>query len=94
MWIVVFGRCTGADMSLVNDMLRDLDERKRGGAVNHQPVAKPQRTMGRWVWIAVMVSASARGSSVRTVLSIMVKRDFCIGHALGPSWGGAVCVSV
>jgi tetratricopeptide (TPR) repeat protein len=42
-------------MSLVNDMLRDLDERKKGGVVNHQTVAKPKRTTGRWVWIALMM---------------------------------------
>ncbi|WP_028470096.1 tetratricopeptide repeat protein [Neptunomonas japonica] len=40
-------------MSLVNDMLRDLDERKRDGSVNHRPVAKPKRSIGRWIWIAL-----------------------------------------
>lgn len=40
-------------MSLVNDMLRDLDERKRGDSVSHRSVAKPQRTIGRWIWIVL-----------------------------------------
>lgn len=47
-------------MSLVNDMLRDLDERKRGTSINHRAVAKPKRTIGRWVWIvlaALIISA-------------------------------------
>jgi tetratricopeptide (TPR) repeat protein len=40
-------------MSLVNDMLRDLDDRKRSGSVHHRPVAKQKRTIGRWIWIVL-----------------------------------------
>ena len=42
-------------MSLVNDMLRDLDERKREGSSGYRAVAKRDSDTGRWVWVAVFV---------------------------------------
>ena len=42
-------------MSLVNDMLRDLDERKRGDSSGYRPVATPAAKKGRWLWITLVV---------------------------------------
>ncbi len=42
-------------MSLVNDMLRDLDERKREGSSGYRAVAKRDSHAGRWMWIAIFI---------------------------------------
>ena len=42
-------------MSLVNDMLRDLDERKREGSSGYRAVAKRDSDAGRWIWIAIFI---------------------------------------
>ncbi|WP_372740034.1 tetratricopeptide repeat protein [Neptunomonas sp.] len=43
-------------MSLVNDMLRDLDERKREGSTGYRAVAKRDSNTGRWIWIALLIA--------------------------------------
>lgn len=42
-------------MSLVNDMLRDLDERKREGSTGYRAVAKAN-TGGRWLWMTLVIA--------------------------------------
>ncbi|SFG85835.1 tetratricopeptide repeat protein [Neptunomonas qingdaonensis] len=43
-------------MSLVNDMLRDLDERKREGSTGYRAVAKRDSNTGHWIWIALLIA--------------------------------------
>lgn len=42
-------------MSLVNDMLRDLDERKRESSSGYRTVARRDSHTGRWIWIAIFI---------------------------------------
>lgn len=42
-------------MSLVNDMLRDLDERKRDSTTGFRAVAKRDTAAGRWIWVALLI---------------------------------------
>jgi hypothetical protein len=69
-------------MSLVNDMLRDLDERKRDGTPGYRPVPKKAYKIWRWIWmvltillLAIVVFFMARelGTNINPSMNISMK---------------------